>query len=204
MTIAKPIVCAANLSGRNAIIDTLACAFLDDPAMCWILPDATARAKCLPRMFSIIVPLDFASGTVLHSTNHEVVTLWRAPGKAETSTLTMMRHAIPLLRAFGLSLGRAMAIGDAIDAHHPKGFDYSYLHYAGVRPEHQGKGWGGAAIREGISRAEAIDRPVYLETATFSNVGLYQRFGFEVTGEWDVPRGGPHFWSMLRKTPHEF
>ena len=198
MNSAKPIVSAPNLAHSISIIDTLARAFQDDPAMCWILPDASARAKCLPRMFSIIVPLDFASGTILHSTNHEVATLWRAPGKAETSLLTMIRHAIPLLRAFGFSLGRAMAIGDAIDAHHPKGFDYSYLHYAGVAPEHQGKGWGGAAIREGISRAEAAGVPTYLETATPSNVGLYQRFGFEVTHEWDVPRGGPHFWSMLR------
>jgi ribosomal protein S18 acetylase RimI-like enzyme len=202
MTTAKPIICAANLSDRAAIIDTLAQAFQDDPAMCWIVPDPEARAKCLPRMFSIIVPLDFASGTVLHSLGHEVATLWRAPGQAETSTWTMMRHAIPLLRAFGFSLGRAMTIGDAIDAHHPKEFDYSYLHYAAVRPDHQGKGWGGAAIRAGIAQAEAADKPTYLETATLSNVGLYQRLGFQVIEEWDVPRGGPHFWSMLRLTPH--
>ncbi len=204
MTPAKPVICAANLSERNAIIDTLARAFQDDPAMCWILPNADARAKCLPRMFGIITPLDFADGMILHSPAHEVVTLWRAPRKAEISMLTMIRHTFPLLGAFGLSLGRAMAIGDAIDAHHPKGFDFSYLHYAAVRPEDQGKGWGGAAIREGITRAEADRLPIYLETATPSNVGLYQRFGFEVTGEWDVPRGGPHFWSMLRKTPPLF
>jgi ribosomal protein S18 acetylase RimI-like enzyme len=36
-----------------------------------------------------------------------------------------------------------------MDSHHPKGIDYWYLHYAAVRPEHQGKGWGSAAIREG-------------------------------------------------------
>lgn len=198
MTSPKTIIQAPSLNDRAAIINTLARAFQDDPAMCWILPDASARAKCLPRMFTIIVPLDFASGTILHSPRHEVATLWRAPGLAETSTWTMMRHAIPLLRAFGFSLGRAMTIGDAIDAHHPKGFDYSYLHYAAVRPDHQGKGWGGAAIRAGIAQADADGKPIYLETATLSNVGLYQRLGFDVIEEWDVPRGGPHFWSMLR------
>src|ERR1700730_276871 len=71
--------------------------------------------------------------------------------------------------------------------------------YAGVRPEHQGKGWGGAAIREGLTRARSGGLPVYLETAKESNVALYLKLGFKVVGEWDVPEGGPHFWSILWK-----
>ncbi len=103
-----------------------------------------------------------------------------------------------MLRTFGAAIGRAITIAEAIDAHHPKGYDFWYLHYAGVRPECQGKGWGGTAIRAGVAHAEAEGKPIYLETATETNVGLYQRLGFTVIGEWDVPRGGPHFWSMQR------
>ena len=37
------------------------------------------------------------------------------------------------------------------------------------------------------------------KAAKESNVALYLKLGFKVVGEWDVPEGGPHFWSMLCK-----
>ena len=66
-----------------------------------------------------------------------------------------------------------------------------------MRPEHQGKGLGSAAIRAGLTRARSDSLPVYLETARDSDAELYDNLGFKVIGEWDVPKGGPHFWSML-------
>jgi GNAT superfamily N-acetyltransferase len=97
---------------------------------------------------------------------------------------------------FGAALGRGLAVSHAMERHFPKGIDYWY-HCAGVRPEHQGKGWGSAAIREGLTQARSMNLPVYLETAKASNVALYVKLGFKVVGEWDVPKGGPHFWSMF-------
>jgi ribosomal protein S18 acetylase RimI-like enzyme len=178
------------------LVETLSLAFQEDPAVSWIFPDDQDRQKRLPRMFGLFAPGDLASGMALRSPADEVCTLWQAPNTPHLSKLAMLRLAFPLLHAFGGSTLRAMAVGDAIDAHHPS-HPFWYLHYAGVRPDHQGKGWGGAAIRAGIARAQADGQPVYLETATLSNVGLYQSLGFRVTGEWDVPKGGPHFWSML-------
>ena len=32
------------------------------------------------------------------------------------------------------------------------------------------------------------------------NVPLYQRYGFEIAVEGDLPGGGPHFWFMRRKS----
>jgi ribosomal protein S18 acetylase RimI-like enzyme len=183
---------------QAALVTTLALAFQDDPAVSWIFPDAEQRRRRLPKMFDIILPGDLLAGIALRSPGDEVATLWRAPGKAHTSNLEMLRLALPLIRTFGTAIFRALAIADAIDTHHPSGFDYWYLHYAGVRPQWQGKGWGGAAIRAGLAQAEADGKSAYLETATLSNVGLYQRLGFAVVDEWDVPKGGPHFWSMLR------
>jgi ribosomal protein S18 acetylase RimI-like enzyme len=90
-----------------------------------------------------------------------------------------------------------LAVSHATDSHHPQGIDYWYLHYAAVRPEHQGQGWGGAAIREGLTRARSERLPVYLETTKESSVALYLKLGLKVVGEWDVSKAGPHFWSML-------
>ncbi|WP_373488922.1 GNAT family N-acetyltransferase [Blastomonas sp.] len=191
------LIVAGDAQNAPAIVETLSLAFQDDPAVSWILPDANQRRVRLPRMFGILTPADLASGMALRSPGDEVASLWRAPGKAHTPTLQMLALGWPLMRTFGSALARALGVSGAIDGHHPKGIDYWYLHYVGVRPQSQGKGWGGAVVRAGLERARSEGKPVFLETATPANVGLYQNLGFRVLSEWDVPRGGPHFWSML-------
>ena len=71
------------------------------------------------------------------------------------------------------------------------------LRYAAVRPDAQGKGWGGRAIRAGIAEANRIGVDTCLETAEESNIAIYQRLGFAIVDEWQVP-GGPRFWTMIR------
>ena len=186
---------------RATISHTLARAFQDDPALSWILPDAAQRKLRLPLMFDFITPLDLRDGFALGASGGKAATLWRAPGKPHTGMLDLVRLLPAVFNSFGAATLRALAVSEAIDAHHPKGIAYFYLHYAGVLPEHQGKGWGGAAIRAGLARADAAGVPSLLETATPRNVGLYTSLGFEVLSEWDVPRGGPHFWTMLRRVP---
>jgi len=186
---------------RAQIVHTLACAFQDDPALSWILPDAAQRKIRLPRMFDFIVPLDLRDGFALGSSGGEAATLWRSPGKPHTGLLDMVMMLPAVFNTFGAAALRALAVSEAMDAHHPKGITYFYLHYAGVLPEHQGKGWGGAAIRAGLDKADAAGIPALLEAATERNVGLYTSLGFEILSEWDVPKGGPHFWTMMRRVP---
>jgi GNAT superfamily N-acetyltransferase len=181
----------------DRLIHSLALAFQNDPALSWIIPDDAARRHALPRLFKTMLAADRRAGWVLASPGGEVATLWRAPGQSKTGAWEFTAQLIPMMRTFGGSLGRAIRVSDAIHAHHPKSDDFWLLQYAGVAPDHQGKGWGGLAIRDGIARATAAGKPVLLETATLSNVSLYARLGFEIIDEWDI-RGGPHFWTMLR------
>ncbi len=175
---------------------TLAAAFQNDPALSWIIPDAAERRARLPRLFAAIVAADLRKGEGLCSADHEVVTLWRHPGHA-AATVPETLLALPgFLRALGPHIVRGLKVSNAIEAHHPRGLRFAYLHYAGVTPAEQGCGWGSRAIRHGIAQAQRL--PAFLETATPANVGLYQALGFRVIAEWDVPGGGPHFWSMLR------
>jgi ribosomal protein S18 acetylase RimI-like enzyme len=179
------------------LVETLSCAFQHDPALSWILLDPAQRWLRLPKLFNIVVRSDLAAGLTLRSNAFEVVTLWRAPGKAHVGLMETLLSGLGYFRTFGGALGRAKAVLRAMESHHPKGNSYWYLHYAGVRPEHQGKGWGSAAIRDGLTRAGSEGLPVYLETAKESNVALYRKLGFKLVGEWDVPEGGPHFWSVI-------
>ncbi len=175
----------------------LARAFGDDPAMSYIFPDPADRARRLPRLFALLFDADAAAGMRLVTGGGEAATLWRAPGRAHTGALDLLRRAWPLWHSFGPALGRALAVSNAIDAHFPGG-SYWYLHIAGCDPVMQGKGYGAAAVRAGLDRTVGSTLPTYLETATERNLGFYRALGFEVTEEWYVPKGGPRFWSMVR------
>ncbi len=67
-----------------------------------------------------------------------------------------------------------------------------------VEPAAQGRGIGAALLRFAIERARADGLPLFLETGSARNVALYERFGFRVMVEGDVPGGGPHIWFMRR------
>jgi ribosomal protein S18 acetylase RimI-like enzyme len=192
-------ICQGSSADLVQLVATLSAAFQNDPALSWILPDPAQRRLRLPKLFNIIVRSDLSAGTVLRSQSYEAVTLWRAPGKARMGLMEAFFSGPGYFQTFVTALGPALAVSHAIEAHYPRGIDYWYLHYAAVRPEHQGAGWGGAAIRKGLTRARSEGLPVYLETVKESNVAIYLKLGFKVIGEWDVPNGGPHFWSMLNE-----
>lgn len=187
----------ADATDHSAIIATLSDAFMTDPAFGYIVPDAFARAKMLPRFFALMVRDDSNKGTIMRSSNDEAAALWRSPGNAKDNTPKTIALLISMIRLFGFGLGRAGQVADALESHLPSG-RYHYLHFVGVRAASQGKGWGGAIIREGIKRADADGLPCWLETSTPENVGLYQRLGFATRNEWDVGKKGLHFWGMMR------
>lgn len=190
-----PVLTADN-DDRAAIAAMLARAFADDPAMSFILPDRATRLKQLPRLFALFFDED-AHGMRLVTRGGEAATFWRPPGRARTKTLDILLHALPLLGIFGANLVRALSVSNAVEAHFPPGA-YWYLHIAGCDPAAQGRGFGGGAVRAGLERIAGSGLPAYLETATERNVGFYRGLGFELTGEWSVPKNGPRFWSMMR------
>lgn len=180
---------------------TLAAAFHDDPAIVYMLPDAASRPRRLARLYRWMVKEHLANGIVLGTANAEVVTLWRPPGKVHLHEPIWHPGALRFVPIFGRHIARAVRLDDAIRAHLPADERWHYLRIAGVRPDCQGKGLGGRAIRAGLAQAAATGVPAVLETATPGNVGLYQSMGFDVLSQWDVPRGGPQFWTMTSPFP---
>ena len=73
-----------------------------------------------------------------------------------------------------------------------------YLFILGICPARQGRGVGGALLERGLARADAQGRACYLETARERNVRFYERHGFIVVWQAQVPEGGPRLWGMYR------
>ena len=76
-----------------------------------------------------------------------------------------------------------------------------HLEHVGVDPDHQGGGIGSALVRLGLARAAEDGIPAYVEAANPRNVPLYERLGFKVIAEADVPGGGPRIWFMRCDPP---
>lgn len=192
---------SATLVDRPVAAGILARAFIDDPAMAYLFRRADRRPARLQRFFTTITGIDpdpdlwslaaDPAGTMV------ATALWRPPGAWATPSRAILAELPALLRTFGSSLVRALALQALMDRHHPAA-PHWYLQFAGCVPESQGCGYGGAAIRAGLARADAAQLPCALETATPANIGLYQSLGFAVTKTY-APRRGPRFWTMWRE-----
>jgi hypothetical protein len=54
-------------------------------------------------------------------------------------------------------------------------------------------------MHPGLESLDAQRAPAYLEASTPRSRELYRRHGFEVTGEFNLPSGGPSVWQMWRE-----
>ena len=68
----------------------------------------------------------------------------------------------------------------------------------GVEPERQGQGVGGALIQQMLGHITAAGELCYLDTLEAHNVPFYERHGFRVVTEGDMPERDIHIWVMRR------
>lgn len=177
--------------------DVLGRAFDDDPVWDWVLPPGIPRRhdriSTLMRMFA---DAHLPDGEVYVTDDRTAAAVWCPEGKWEIPVSYFVRHAIPLLRAIGLRRTPSLKVLLDVEKAHPKAPHY-YLALLGTDPLHQGKGHGGRLIRPIVERADAEGLGCYLESSKDTNVPFYRRFGFEVTGQYDI-KGGPTIWYMWR------
>ena len=191
---------AATPADQRLATGILARAFIDDPALSWLLPDRTARPRRLASLFAAITRLggDPANWVLAGEAGAApaAVALWKPPGAWQTPLGRVLGEAPAMLSAFGFGTLRALGLMDAMDKHHPA-TPHWYLQFVGCSPEAQGKGLGGAVIRDRLVHCDRDGLPAALETATESNVGLYEALGFRVT-ETFTWKDSPTFWAMWR------
>lgn len=188
---------AAVWSDAEQISQTLARAFFDDPLICFLLADESKRPQKMPRLFWLLFRLGLPYGACDVTDGYEAVALWRPPGKWHIPFYQYITNGPDFLGVFGAGRGlRVMSIMDHIEKRHPKAPHY-YLQAIGTDPAKQGKGYGGVVMRRHLAAADAARLPCYLESSKESNIPIYRSFGFEVTGEINLPNG-PTLWPMWR------
>jgi ribosomal protein S18 acetylase RimI-like enzyme len=187
----------ATWSDADAIADTLAKAFFDDPLICFLLKDEATRPAKMPKLFKLLFKLGLPHDACDVTSGFEAVALWRPPNAWHIPPMQYVTNGAAFMDVFGLSGGlQVMGIMDVIEKRHPHEPHY-YLQAIGTDPGKQGKGFGGVVIRRHLAIADAAAAPCYLESSKDTNIPIYKSFGFEVTGEIKLANG-PTLWPMWR------
>ena len=171
-------------------------AFADDPMFLWPLgaDDPGASAE---RFFLAFDERLAELGWLWISDDGRGVAAWIPAGQAE-AMMEIDRSLRPQIAATTDDGGaRYDAMWEWIASMLPDE-PFWYLDHLAVDPDARGTGLGTALIRHGLAMADRDGAPAFLETARPGNVGYYERRGFRVIAEDDVPGGGPHLWFMSR------
>lgn len=85
-----------------------------------------------------------------------------------------------ILKTIGVgNIPKALSRESFIKKHYPKD-PFTYLWFVGVNPEKQKNGFGTKILNHVLDYSKTLDRPVYLETSTESNLPWYQKHGLEI------------------------
>ncbi len=171
---------------------TMMAAFESDPVMRFLLPSDSVYAAVAPIVCRNVMRRSLAVDGLWCIRDRRAFAAWEPPNSPAVEAER---------EEFDLSLveiERFVALNTVIAEHRPTA-PHWYLQVLGTDPEIQANGYGGALMNTVFAQADRSGTPCYLETETPRLVAYYERHGFEVRSEWDIPLGGPHMWGMLRR-----
>jgi GNAT superfamily N-acetyltransferase len=181
----------------DAAADTLAAAFADYPFTRHTIAadDHEGRVRRFQQMF--LERIGLPHGRVWVCEDGSAAAVWTTPA----TPLRVFADVAPLAREIAGDRASASEAAEWALAPHRPTEPVWFLATVGVRPDRQGSGLGRAVLEPGLREATAEGVPCFLETSVPSNLAFYRRLGFEVTGEVDLPGGGPRTWAMRRAVP---
>ena len=188
----------------------LADAFQHDPIWTKFFKDA-ARIDQRGVLFESPIRYGLRYGEVYATSQHlEGIVAWVSGDLANMTLWRQIRSGafITGMKAtmvdarLGRKLGTMMSAMEPVQAARKanmKGRSFVYLQVLGVASEFQGQGLGGKLLGALIEKSEQGGVPLYLETATEKNVGMYERLGFTVVNQITLPVLDLPMWEMVRE-----
>lgn len=170
----------------------LSAAFQEDPLFQWFFPDQATRDVLTGVWMRNSAELSMQTGHgLVHCDDDDTplaAALW-CPPDVELFGPDGFRPRWAML--VGANPGRVDALREGIsligNAHPEEG--HFYLNVVGVDPLRRGQGLGRPLMERVLDVADAEDVPCYLESSNPLNLSFYERYGFEVRGELEMPDG---------------
>ena len=164
---------------NNRAISTLVAAFVADPFIRWMFPEAEQYLRYFPQVLKYFAGAAFEHGGAYRSEDFRAASCWLPPGvhPDEDALGEVMMRGVK-----SESQENVFAVLEQVGESHPSVPHY-YLPAIGVEPMMQGRGYGSALMEKGVTVCDEQRTAAYLESTNPANIALYERFGFEVVGE---------------------
>ncbi|KEY71413.1 hypothetical protein S7711_05675 [Stachybotrys chartarum IBT 7711] len=130
--------------------------------------------------------------------DYDGIALWMPPGQNADDWWTMLRSGMWRLYYQLSAEGRNRYYNELLPVLHDtkqevmgdRDDDCYYLVYIGTKPNARGKGYASRLILDMMAKADAENRPIYLESSSLKNNAYYAKFGFEWKKDISFQRGG--------------
>lgn len=180
-------------SQAELAVAVIVAAFENDPVERWMFPDLEHYRRDFPAFVVAFGGEALRHGTAWELDDFAAVALWLPPGaQADGEAIgRIFENRVAAEKHEDLA-----AVAGQMEDLHP-GDPHWYLPWLAVEPARRGRGLGSTLLAECLARVDADGLPAYLETPNPRTIPLYERHGFEVTGE-AVAGSCPPVTSMLR------
>lgn len=198
----RPAVSMLTSGMLDTAAETLADAFLDDPMFVWLFPDEATRRSRLLRLNRMPLEFGLRYARVSQTDEGAGVAIWLPPGVSMSPARMVRSGVLGVPLSTGLRpLARFAAANSVMEKVKARAVTAPYwqLLIVAVHPDLQGRGRGGALVRDGLEQVDKALLASYLDTSNPANVGFSQSLGFEVVEEVVLGEGGPPAWGMLRE-----
>ncbi|MEX2684537.1 MAG: GNAT family N-acetyltransferase [Candidatus Sigynarchaeota archaeon] len=194
---------AKNPAFVNKSAMLLARAFHDYPEYVYLFPDENKRQAKLVTLFTVMTRYCLRYGKVMASSERLEAVLMYLPPPARIQGMAMIKSgALAMLFKLGARfLQRQNRIIDVIVKARstivPK--PHAYLFLLATDPACQRSGHASGLMRRFLGLLDEANIHCYLETSEKENVRFYQRFGFVLIDEKEVPGANITIHALLRK-----
>ncbi|MFF3211838.1 GNAT family N-acetyltransferase [Streptomyces sp. NPDC002886] len=190
----------AGPSDRDAVARLLDEAFRSDPVSSWVFPDPEHRAAVHAKFLGVFVDVALAEGRIDYAADGSAAALWLRIPAADPEAGHVEDEVPAKMRAVAdPDNERCELVGRLTGEVHPMAEEHEYLLMIAVAPGRQGEGLGTELIRPVLERCDREGVPAYLEASSERSKGLYERLGWQFTGEAVRLPEGPLMWPMWRK-----
>ncbi len=178
-------------------------AFAEEPLWEDLRRRSTQAEAVIYELFALMVRYGLTYGEVHAPTEAiEGVAIWLPSQRAHMTWWRVIRcGGLSLLRYLDVGTIQRYFIDDTqiqVARRHYAPFPHWYLAALGVEPSLRGRGHARTLLTAMLARLDDMGMPAYLETHTFRNVAMYERYGFRVVVEDVLRHTRLRYWGMLR------
>ena len=188
------IVKTATADDEPALLDVLTLAFVADPFVRWLWPDARHYLIHGSSYIRAFGGKAFAHGTAYYIDGRRGAALWLPPDANVDRSKVL---ALALVSVSRQIRDDVIALVKQASGSHPNE-PHWFLPIIGIDPIYRRKGYGSALMRDALDACDRDKTLAYVECTSMESVPFYMRHGFEVLTETKVG-SGPIIIPMLRK-----